>query len=162
MADEMPEFKPEPLEVWSSVILTGLLIVVALYSSWVAAILGPDAAFSLTHGISSSWAAFLGVQISILTAVLAWRGFGLNAIAGLFAGTSLSTALIDPGLWKPSVATILAASVLTVAVHFGRRWFEHNPFIAFVSLWGITFVSSLVQSVLFRLLVDNSYPLLGV
>lgn len=159
---DVPEFKPDALEIWSSVGLTALLIFVSTYASWLAASVGVGANFHLTHGIVVSWVGFLGVQISILAAVLSWRGFGLNAVAALLGASSLSTALIDTGLYRQSLTTVLSVGILVAAIHFTRPFFEHNPLLTFLGLWGLTFASSISQSLFYKFLFDHSYPLQGV
>jgi hypothetical protein len=157
-----PVFKEEPIEVWSSVFVAVLLMVVSVYSSWAAASLGPLASFHLTNGIVSSWIGFLGIPISVLTTLLAWRGYGLNAIAVYLGGVSVASAFMGTQSNKLSAVILISMSVLVGSIRFTRHLFEYNPFKAFMSLWGLTFATSMMQSFLYMALFDHSYPLQGV
>jgi len=159
---EIPEFKPNRLEVWASAGLMMLFIFLATYTSWVLGALGPSASFHITHHITASWAGFLGVNVSLMATILAWRGFGLNAIAGLLASMSLSTALISTSSFGLSVATVVACGWLIAAIHYTRRYYEHNPLLMYLSLWGLTTASSLSQSIIYKYGFAHSYPLTGV
>lgn len=157
-----PVFKDEPIEVWSSVFVAVLLVIVSFYATWAAASLGPLASFHLTHGITSSWVGLLGIPISVLTTLLAWRGYGLNAIAAFLGSVSLSSALLGAESYRLSAAVLIAMSLLVGSIYLTRRFFEYNAFKTFTSLWGLTTLSSVLQSILYLALFDHSYPLLGV
>lgn len=158
-----PEFKPEATEVWSSVGLTALMIIVSTYAAWATASLGASATFHITHGIVSSWVALIGAGVSILTALLAWRGFGLNAVAAFLGSVSLNAAVFGgTNTYKFSFAVLLAMGWLIAAIHYTRIYYEHNPFLTYLALWALVFASSVSQSVFYRVLFDHSYPLVGV
>lgn len=159
---ETPEFKPDSSEIWASVGLTALMIVVSVYLSWAASSLGSAANFHITSGIVSSWIGLLGVGVTMLSAVLAWRGFGLNAVAAFLGSVSLTTAFFGSDAYRFSISILLAIGWLITAIHFTRRYYEHNSFLTYLALWGLTFVSSVSQSILYRVLFAHTYPLLGV
>lgn len=157
-----PEFEEEPAEIWASVALTVLMVIVNLYASWAAYSIGAGASFHLTHGITASWLGIPGVAISVLATLLAWRGFGLNAVAAFLSATSLAAVLAGNSSLKLTASVLFAISWLVAAIWQTRRFYEHNPFLSFLALWGLTWASSLSQSLLYNLLFDHSYPLQGV
>lgn len=158
--DASPEVKVGVLE---SVGLSAILMIVSAYASWVAGSLGPAAIFHLTPGIAVSSVGICGAVISILASILAWKGFGLNAIAALMVSSSFGSALAGTGsAYGLATVTVVSVAILMLAVHFTRRWFEYNPLRTFVALWGLTFASTMAQSVLYKVIFESSYPLTGV
>lgn len=162
MTKETPEFKPSSLEIWSSVFLMALMLAVNFYTSWGAYSLGASASFHITHGISASWLGITGSGVSVLAAILAWRGFGLNAIAGFLVSASLAATIANNDSYQTSVSTFVAVMWLVAAIWSSRKFFEHNPFQTFLALWGMTFLSSVSQSIIYKFVFNHSYPLTGV
>lgn len=159
---ETPEFETGPIEMWANFALAVVMCILGIYIGWASPSLGADANFHLTHGISTSWLGICGVGVSIMATLLSWRGAGLNAIASYMTSVSVSMAILGSAEYVPNLSTLISISWLVAAIYFTRRFFEHNQFLSFVSLWGLTAASSFSSSIIYKLVFNHSYPLTGV